>query len=111
MWFRCMVVATLFGCSCGGAPPPAPSEPPPPSVRQPPPTVEEPPPPPVESVDEPPPEPPPESTPDPAPTTPELPPLPVCAELEKGRCQVTEGCEWHSIKKCLEQEKPRTLDD
>ena len=56
-------------------------------------------------------EPPPEEEPAAAPAQPEPPPEPVCAELDEGRCKVTEGCEWHSIKKCLQQEKPKTLDD
>jgi hypothetical protein len=58
---------------------------------------------------EPPPEPPPVEAPEPAPPKPKPPPEPTCAEFEKGRCQVTEGCAWHSIKKCFELEKPKTL--
>jgi hypothetical protein len=106
-----MVVATLFSGGCGGTPPLAPTEPTPPPVEEPPPAVEEPPPPPVEPADEPPPEPPPAEEPAPASTEPPPPPEPVCADLGEGRCKVTEGCEWHSIKKCLEQEKPKTLGD
>lgn len=102
-----MVVAALFSFGCGGTPPPAPSEPTPPSVDEPPPAVEEPPPPPVEPEEEPPPE----EEPAPATGQPEAPPEPVCAELAEGRCKVTEGCEWHTIKKCLAQEKPKTLGD
>ena len=82
MWSRCMMVALLCGVGCQSTPPPPPPQP----------------------------EPEPEESSEPPPPAPEPKARPTCAELEKGRCMVTEGCEWHSVKKCLDQEKPKTLD-
>jgi hypothetical protein len=99
MWSRSIVLVTLLGC--GSAPPP-PAPVPPPEAPAPEPPVEVAEPEPVEVAE---PEPPP-----PAPKPP--PPAdPVCEELERNTCVVTEGCEWHTIKKCLQQDKPKTLGD
>ncbi|MBW2456821.1 MAG: hypothetical protein JRI68_20055 [Deltaproteobacteria bacterium] len=112
MWVRCMMVAALFSFGCGGNPSPPPTEPPSPPVEEaPPPPVEPAAPAEVEPAPEPAPEPPPDEDPEPPPSKPEPPPEPTCAELAKGLCQVTEGCEYHSTRGCLEQAKPRTLDD
>jgi hypothetical protein len=35
----------------------------------------------------------------------------VCADLGERTCAVTQGCIWHTVKGCLDEEKPKTLDD
>jgi hypothetical protein len=35
--------------------------------------------------------------------TPEPPPKPACAELPKGTCEVTAGCAWNTITKCVDE--------
>jgi hypothetical protein len=59
---------------------------------------------------EPAPEPPPVETAAPAPAKPKPPPEPTCADLKRGRCRVTEGCKWLSTGKCLDEDKPKTLE-
>jgi hypothetical protein len=101
-----MMVAVLFSVSCGGTPPPA--EPPPAPME---PEIQEPAEPAEPEIQEP--EEPAEPA-EPEPAAPEPTPAPAapkCADLAQSRCEVTEGCEWHSVKKCLEQDKPKTLDD
>lgn len=61
-------------------------------------------------VPEPAPEPEPVAEPAPVPK-PKPPPEPTCAELDERTCAVTQGCEWHTVEGCLEQEKPKTLGD
>jgi hypothetical protein len=106
MWPRYLVITTVLCVGCGGKTPSPPAQPEPaPIEAAPDPPVE---PAPVEV--EPPPEPAPVEAPEPPAPKPKPPPEPTCAELEKSTCQVTQGCEWHSVKKCLEQEKPKTLE-
>ena len=102
-----MAIAVLSGLGCAGAQPSPSHEPAP--VDAPAPSVDTPAPPGVEPGAE--------TQPEPAASVPEsAPPKPkaakaTCAELDENQCAVTEGCEWHSVRKCLEQDKPKTLGD
>ncbi|HZO12994.1 MAG TPA: hypothetical protein VFB62_07040 [Polyangiaceae bacterium] len=107
MWFRYLAIAALSGVGCAGTQPPPSHEPAP--VDAPAPSVDTPAPPHVGPGAEPQPEPA-TSVPEPAAPKPKG-AKPTCAELDENQCVVTEGCEWHTTRKCLEQDKPKTLGD